>query len=331
LTEGLRGWLQDRHPEWSRARLEVTRPQPGLSSETLFVEVTHDSGSEALVVRLPPAGGGLFPDYDLERQARVQNALARTALPVPPADHEPNPDAIGTPFVVMPKVAGRTLETRPSYVTAGWLHASSPQDQARLLRSFLTTMGEVNRVPWRDGHLGELSGGGPDLAAALDWWERYLSWATEEAGWAAPYVEALAWCRAHLPADVPETSLLWGDPQLVNLVIAEDLTPAAVLDWEMASLGPAEVDLAWFLTLHEMSAERAGGDLPGFPDRAGMVAIYEAALGRAVGDLRWYEVFAHVRSGAIVVRAAQLMQEAGMDGSRMAGGPQVKHLARLTA
>ncbi len=90
---------------------------------------------------------------------------------------------------------------------------------------------------------------------------------------------------------------------------------SAVLDFEMASIGPAEVDLAWFVVLHEMAVDRCGGDLPGFPGRAATVATYEARLGRPVADLRWYEAFAALRSGAILVRAARLLARLGVDDS----------------
>jgi aminoglycoside phosphotransferase (APT) family kinase protein len=331
LTRGLQGWFAARHPQWSDVTLELTRPQPGMSSETLFVEVRHDGTAQSYVVRLPPLSAGLFPDYDLGVQARVQAAVRGAGIAVPTTIYESSSQALGCPFVVMPKVDGRTLSTQPHYIARSWLREqSSPEQQQTLLRSLLQTMALVHRLPWQELDLGPLSGGGPGLVDSIAWWESYVDWATPRQEWAAPYVRALAWCRAHVPTAVPDTSLLWGDPQLVNLVIAEDHTPAAVLDWEMAGLGPAEVDLAWFLTLHELSAERLGGDLPGFGDRQWMIDTYAEALGRDVADLHFYEVFAHVRSGAIVLRAGQLMAEAGLDPRWMINAPQLAHLERLT-
>ncbi len=90
---------------------------------------------------------------------------------------------------------------------------------------------------------------------------------------------------------------------------------SAVLDFEMATIGPAEVDLAWFVVLHDMAVDRCGGDLPGFPGRDATIAAYESRLGRPVADLRWYEAFAALRSGAILVRAARLLSRLGIDDS----------------
>jgi aminoglycoside phosphotransferase (APT) family kinase protein len=140
----------------------------------------------------------------------------------------------------------------------------------------------------------------------------------------------VAWCRAHLPEPEPPTSLLWGDPQLGNVLVDDALGIAAILDFELAMLGPAEVDLAWFLVLHDMTAARCGGDLPGFPGRAATVAAYERHLGRRVADLRWYEVFAALRSGAVMVRAARLLARLGVDDSWLTrGNPTVELLGEL--
>ena len=70
------------------------------------------------------------------------------------------------------------------------------------------------------------------------------------------------------------------------------MTITAVLDFEMASVGPAELDLAWFLVLHRMTVERCRCDLAGFLDHDATVDAYEARLGRALAGLLWFEVFA---------------------------------------
>jgi aminoglycoside phosphotransferase (APT) family kinase protein len=143
---------------------------------------------------------------------------------------------------------------------------------------------------------------------------------------------AVAWCRANLPASEPQPSVLWGDVQFGNMVIADDMTIAAVLDFELASIGPAELDVSWFLVLHSMTVASCGGDVPGFPDRADTLARYERLLGRSLHDLRWYEVFAALRSGAIMVRAARLLARMGIDDTWLTdGNPTIELIAELTA
>src|SRR6185503_2682925 len=59
---------------------------------------------------------------------------------------------------------------------------------------------------------------------------------------------------------------------------------------------------------------------PGFGDRASMLATYEAALGRPVAPLRWFEVFAMLRSGSMMVRIARLLAARGVDDSWLTRG-----------
>ena len=80
-----------------------------------------------------------------------------------------------------------------------------------------------------------------------------------------------------------------------------------------------------------MTVASCGGDLPGFPDRgADHRRATSGASGRAVDDLRWYEVFAALRSGAIMVRAARLLARLGIDDTWLTdGNPVLEMIAEL--
>lgn len=333
LREGFARWTAQRAPDASGIEVAVSRPQSGLSSETVFVEVTSsrdgDAQHEQLVVRVPPEQGWLFPDYSLARQALVQNALATTAVPVAaPVELVEDDVWIGAPFLVMPRVDGRVLTTNPSYVAAGWLHDAAPVDRSRLFTDVLEAMSRVHRLDPDELGLGPLSGGGPGLATAVAWWREYLHWSVEGDEAPEEYARGLDWLDANVP-DQPPSSLLWGDPQLVNAVF-DGFRPVALLDWEMASCGPPEVDLAWFLGLHELtSAHVSDRERASFPDRQEAIATYEQLLGRELDDLAWYEMFALVRSGAIVVRVARLMAAAGTEVTWLKHVPQTGRIREL--
>lgn len=291
LRVGLERWL-------GRPIGSVERPSPGWSCETLVVE-------GELVVRLPPVADGIFPAYDLAQQAAVQEAVGAARVPVAgPARYEPDPSFLGAPFVAMPFVSGPI----PGEFTAGdpWL-VGLPDDAARttVWRSFLDALAAIGRSP-TDG-LGLRAG----LAAELEWWERYLDWATDGSP-PRQLAEALAWCRDHRPAHEPPPSLLWGDVRLGNVVFdAAARAPKAVLDWDMASIGPAEMDVAWFLALEAVQTDLTGMTVPGFGTRGEAVAVLEHSIGRALVDLDWYETFALVRASAISTRIAILFERAG--------------------
>jgi aminoglycoside phosphotransferase (APT) family kinase protein len=342
FSRWLRAWRPDA-PESSVA--PIRQPPTGLSSETLFLDIDWggDASSkdatthQSLVARLPPHGDGLFPAYDFAAQARVQEMVADAGLPaVVPLAVESDEAWVGAPFLLMPHVDGRVVRADKPFLRTGWLAEAGQSGQARLHSEFLDLLAGIHRIDVSAGQCDFLPGAdrrgtNTTLAGEVDRWERYLVWAGGD-DIPAVFTDAVTWCRARLPDPEPPASLLWGDVQLGNVLVADDMTIAAVLDFEMASVGPAELDLAWFLVLHRMTVDRCGGDLAGFPDHAATVAAYERRVGRTVADLRWFEVFAALRSGAIMVRAARLLARLGIDDSWLtAGNPTVILLAELIA
>jgi aminoglycoside phosphotransferase (APT) family kinase protein len=299
LRRGLERWL-------GRTVGEITRPDPGYSCETLIVE-------GELVVRLPPVGDGIFPAYDLAQQAAVQTAAGAAGVPVAErCRYEPDAGFLGAPFVAMPFVPGPI----PIELTLAdpWI-TGLPDDPARrtVWRSFLDAVGRIHAV---DADALGLRAG---LTGELEWWERYLGWATDGAP-PSGLAEALAWCRARRPPDEPPSSLLWGDVRLGNVVFdPERFTPRAILDWDMASVGPAEMDLAWFLALEQVGIDLTGRTVSGFGDRQQAIAVAERHLDRPLQALDWHEVFALVRASAVSTRIALLFERAGRETMFKAG------------
>ena len=291
LRAGLERWLG--HPVGA-----IARPDPGYSCETLIVD-------GEVVVRLPPIGDGIFPAYDLAQQAAVQAAAGAAGVPVAqPVRYEPDASFLGAPFIAMPFVDGPI----PGAFTLGdpWIVGLSDDgSRQRVWGSFLDALGAIHEID-ADG-LGLRAG----LTGELEWWERYLGWATD--GSPPPALaEALAWCRTNRPTEEPPSSLLWGDVRLGNVVFdPQRLAPRAILDWDMATVGPAEMDLAWFLALEQITSDLMGSSVPGFGSRHDAIAVTEQQLARPLRDLAWYEVFALVRASAVSTRIALLFQRAG--------------------
>ena len=88
-----------------------------------------------------------------------------------------------------------------------------------------------------------------------------------------------------------------------------DFEVAAVLDWEMASIAPPEVDLGWMTYLHrffdDLTVDLGAEGMRQFMRPADVVATYEAASGRTVGDLRWHMAYAAMRHGVIMRRVTE--------------------------
>ena len=311
---------------WLRPRLgndvvvsDLTVPDgSGYSNETLLFRATWTEDGEArtadLAARLRPIGYAVFAEYDLSLQYRcLEEVAARSTVPVPAVRwFEPEEAALGAPFFVMDRVEGVVPPDSPPYTAGGWLFEASPEDQARLHRSALGVLASLHRLDWEDGFgfLQRHDLGPPGMAAQLEAGRAYLAWAAE--GGRLPLHEAaLAWLEANRPPE-PPVGLNWGDARIGNMMF-RDFEPVAVFDWEMATLGPAEVDLAWWLLLERYSAEGNGQPpLPGFPDRAGTIAAYEALLGRPVRDLEYFEAWAALRFAIVLVRVIRMMTAHGV-------------------
>jgi len=128
--------------------------------------------------------------------------------------------------------------------------------------------------------------------------------------------------RANKPAR-RRTGLVWGDARIGN-IIYDGTRPAAVVDWEMATLGDPEEDLGWFLFLDRHHSEGLEQPrLEGFPSYEETVAAYEERTGEAVQDPLFHQAWAGLRFGCVMIRLAQQMvhyevmpEEAGLEFER---------------
>jgi aminoglycoside phosphotransferase (APT) family kinase protein len=291
---------------WSGSRVDdLTQPTSGgLSSETYLFRI----GDERLVLRLPPAGDALFPDYDLAQQARLMRDLDGV-VPVPRVrELVDDTTYFGASFIVMEQVSGRIPTDNPSYLREGWVK-DAPADEQRLIHDhFADCIARLHRSDVGRYDDARMRIG---LAAEVTWWTEYLDWAAEGSP-PEQLLETLQWCDEHLPAESATPSLCWGDVRLPNVVFDDAARVVALLDWEMASIAPAELDLGWFLVVHRMSVDVVGHDLPGFRARDDFLRRYEEQLGRRLADLAWYEAWAAFRSAAIMVRLASLLHGLGL-------------------
>jgi len=335
LTNALEHWLEARLDGTGPVRLgPLNKPGSGMSAGTLLFDAHRDLGSAVhtyeLVVRIPPASEhALFPSSDLTSELATRNLLASGGVPVAPVvGLETDPDVLGRPFLVTYRVRGRLVDSSEPYLSSGWLHDSEPEFQVNLARGFFRALADIHRLQLEEIEIAGLSvEAKTGTGAALNRWTSYLDWADQKSAPDALY-EALRWCADNRPKDEPAPTLLWGDAQLANAVFADDGSAAAILDFELASAGPAELDLGWFFCLHDMTVARCGQDLAGFADRPGLIASYEESMGRKISDLGWYEVFAAVCTASILVRMASLLSTDGVDARWLArSNPALDYLA----
>lgn len=314
VLEGFLDWLGQQRPDTCYEVVSHTVPSAGYSGDTFLVDVRRcdDQGTidEQLALKVEPLGPALFPQYDFRCQARVQTAVAARGIPAPaPATAELDPCWIGRPFLVMPAIAGHIVGELA--VRDPWI-IDAPMELAQTAQlNYIDTIADINLIDWRSAGLVDAVPSRDNLAE-IDYWRRFLDWYGGGVVLVPSLVDALNWCDANRPADEPEPSLLWGDVRLGNVIFDECRSPVAVIDWEMATIGSAEHDLAWTLVLQDTQDKLFRKTVPGFVDRAAFVARYEQRLGRPVRDLAWYEVLAMVRSCALFARITHLHEAAGL-------------------
>lgn len=272
----------------------------GWSNETLLVDLS-DFGR--VVVRLQPEGPSMFRTYDLAREHAILerlSALGRPKVPTPLA-FDPDGAIVGRPLFVMRYVAGRVpSDDRPSFAEAGWLFEATAEEQRTFHVGLLAAIVEIHAVDWRPSLAFLARGDAPPLQAEVDWLRALHRWGTgsERHPTIEQGFEILA---RDLPAASPPC-LLWGDARPAN-VVETAFEPAALLDWELASIGPAELDIAWLLEMNRMRTVGAGvPPLPGFLPDDEAVACYERLSGRRLADLGWYRRYAALKMAVLMER-----------------------------
>jgi aminoglycoside phosphotransferase (APT) family kinase protein len=336
LTGCLTRWLATKLGTTPRITA-VSRPDSGgLSSSSILFTAEWVGSTGSFVARMAPEATSfpVFDRYDLAMQYEViQGVAAATDVPVPRLRWlETDDTALGTPFFVMDQVPGRVPADNPPYVFTGWLRDAEPADRAALQRDTVTILGKIHAVPDAARRFPSLTEG---LRRHADDQFTWYKWALADDGFHVPVIErAFAWLADHWPADPGPDVLNWGDARPGN-VIYQDFTPAAVLDWEMATLGPREIDLAWMIFIHRFFQDIGKMfDHPGLPDfmrRADVVAQYADETGHTPRDLDFYLTYAALRHAIVMARIKRRMIH--FDGEAVPADPDdyVLHRASLDA
>ncbi|MBW2362762.1 MAG: phosphotransferase family protein [Deltaproteobacteria bacterium] len=325
LRAPFEAWLASRWPEAKALEvLPLESPKSGFSAKTLFAPVRFRRDGNPVearvVLRIENPEPAIYPvqapglDVEIAIQYRVMQGLdAAGGIPLAPLiGYETDPGVLGSPFFAMGHVAGDVATENPPYTQAGFFTESSPETRRAIIEDGLRVLADVHRVDWRAAGFTWLVPPGvtPGLETQLDLWESYGR--RELRDRTHPVFEAgVHWLRANLPTGL-ENCFSWGDSRLGNMIFSGERC-VCIMDFENASIAPAEVDLGWWLmfdrTQHEVvSAER----LPGEPTRDEQREYYARCAGRDFGDTHYYEVFAAFRYAAIVVRVMNRWVDRGL-------------------
>jgi aminoglycoside phosphotransferase (APT) family kinase protein len=147
----------------------VSHAQGGQANETLLVDL--DPSHPGMVVRLAPLEPS-FPEYDLGPQALVQNAVAAAGVPAPaPALLVTDPEWIGSPFLVMPRVLGDIPGPAPFFDP--YVRDAGPVFQRVMHDELIDAVADIHAIAWEARGLGSALPGGP-LPQTVERWVSYV-------------------------------------------------------------------------------------------------------------------------------------------------------------
>jgi len=288
-------WLAD-HVEGARPPFDFEVIAGGHSNLTFRVA---GSDGTAFVLRRPPLAHALASAHDMGREHRVISALQGSAVPVAPAlGYCDDPNVNGEPFYVMGFVDGHVVRDR-----AIAEHALSPDARANASRSIADTLAELHAVDVADVRLSDLGRHEGYIARQLKRW--YGQWQQQRTR-DLPAIDAVHDALLdRIPEQGPAT-IVHGDYRLDNCIVDDDGAVAAVLDWEICTLGDPMADVGllhvyWTGPDDEPSAwSGQATTAPGFWDRDEVTQRYAEVSGRDLGELPFYVAFAYWKLACII-------------------------------
>ncbi len=289
----LRTYLDSVVPLGDELHLEVL--SGGRSNLTYLLR----GGGDEYVLRRRPLGTVPAGAHDMAREFRVQSALQGTSLPLARMYGYCDDEAVmGAPFYVMSRVKGSVFHRRAD--VAGL----SPPEATSISEATIDILDELHAVDYGQVGLGDL--GRPQgfvsrrIVRWLDQWQR-------SPHRPHPLVEPLGAALAARAPSRADATVVHGDYRLGNMVIDVGAAHpvAALLDWEMSTLGDPLTDLAhllvyWGRTRGRLTHESQSiAEQPGFLTGDQLAIRYASRSGRDLSDLAFYLAFEHWRAAII--------------------------------
>ncbi|GAB3671017.1 phosphotransferase family protein [Salinisphaera aquimarina] len=281
--------------------LRVMQFQGGQSNPTFLLETDTEEATHHYVLRKQPPGEILPSAHRIDREYKVMAALAGSDVPVP-AMHVycEDADIIGTPFYVMDYVEGRVFAD-PS------LPELAVGERAGVYHALVDTLAALHAVDVKAVGLETFGRPNGYVERQIRRWRSQYEASAEQTD---PAMDALGeWLEARIPPDT-RPAIAHGDFRIGNLLLTPDLSGvAAVLDWELATIGHPLADLAYacmpYYLPHGVAGVKGieGLDLSahGIPSEASQLERYCARRGiDGIDDWPVFVAFALYRTAAIL-------------------------------
>jgi len=277
-----------------------------LTGGTQNVLVAFERGGVSMVLRRPPAHAQTDGDVVIKREARLLAALGATEVPHPRFIAGcSDPTVLGASFYVMEAVEGFNAHTalpRP--------FDADPALRRHLGLALADCIASLGRLDYVSLGLSDLGKPHGFLERQVARWRKQLDGYSRYSGWQGPAalgdIDGVGdWLDSNRPAYQPP-GIIHGDVHLANVLYRLDAPKvAALVDWELSTVGDPLVDLGWLLC-HWPDADGRGvastGATPwqGFPSAGDLIARYAETSGRDVSAIKWYAVLACYKRAVII-------------------------------
>jgi aminoglycoside phosphotransferase (APT) family kinase protein len=288
-------WMREHVADFA-GPVTVSQFKGGQSNPTYKIETPR----AAYVLRRKPPGTLLPGAHAVEREARVMSALGATGFPVPHVHGLcEDENVIGTPFFVMDMVEGRIVWD-PTFPGLSAAERSAHFDAMNATIAGLHSL-DPEAIGLDD--YGKASGFVERQIAR--WGKQYET--DVEAGRVDAMDRVIAWLRDHMPDDPGDSRVTHGDFRCDNMIFApNEARVAAVLDWELSTLGDPAADFVYHLMMYRMPAGMFTGlkgldfAVMGIPSEDDYVAAYCRRTGRdGLPNRDYLAVFVLFRLAAI--------------------------------
>jgi aminoglycoside phosphotransferase (APT) family kinase protein len=321
-------WFEE-HVAGAEGPLDFTLIAGGRSNLTF--KVTDANGTN-YVLRRPPLGHVLATAHDMSREHRIISALAPTPVPVAPAlGFCDDPEVNGAPFYVMAFVDGLIVRGPAEG------EALSPEARRRAGESLIEVLVAIHDVDPAAVGLGDLGRTEGYIARQLKrWYSQFNQSKMRE----VPVVDEM---HEFLSAHIPEqqgAAIVHGDYRLDNCMLTPEGEVAAVLDWELCTLGDPLADLGLLMVYWndpgDATQSLAGSGATaaqGFPRKSELRELYAARSTRDLSHLDFYVAFGYWKLACILdgVYTRYAKGAMGSDGASWeAFGQSVVHLAEAS-
>jgi aminoglycoside phosphotransferase (APT) family kinase protein len=268
----------------------------------LTYRITSADGVGDAVIRRPPLGQLLPKAHDMGREWACISALWPTPVPVAePMAFCPGPEVTGAHFYVMGVVDGRAM-----YTVADVQEWVAPHDRPVLAQSWIDILADLHSLDPDELGLEGLGRKEDYVARQINRW--YGSWmaSAEAADIDTPLIGEM---HDRLLADIPPQGparVVHGDYGTHNVLVGRDGHVAAVVDWEIATLGDPLADLGYAVNFWARPGDPMADRLDtasladGFPERAWLIDRYAQRTGQDMGTLPFYLAYNRFKSACII-------------------------------